>query len=232
MVKYTNTKLEQTNLTEPITTIKNPRIFFQNVEIPDDHVFPYNKNHFTFDFIGASLTNPKRVKYRYMLEGFDKDWSAIVKGNSFTYTNLPAGSYTFKVRSCNNDGVWNKEPVTYQFVINPPFWKTTWFYLLSGFIIVGGLFFFIKWREKKFKEANIILEQKVVERTETITKQKTEIEKKSHVITDSIEYARNIQHAILPADEDLDKQFAEYFILYKPKDIVSGDFYWLIQYYQ
>lgn len=227
LVKYTNTKLEQTNLTEPITSIKNPRISFQNVEIPEDHVFPYTKNHFTFDFVGTSLTNPKRVKYRYMLEGVEKDWSPIVKTNSVTYPDLQPGKYTFKVRSCNNDGVWNKDPVTFQFVINPPFWKTTWFYLLSAIVVVGGLFAYVKVREKKLQAANIILEQKVVERTEVISKQKTEIEKKSSVITDSIEYARNIQQAILPSEEEINKQFSEYFILYKPKDIVSGDFYWM-----
>ena len=79
-----------------VTSIKNPRIFFEKVEIPEDHIFPWIKNHFTFDFVGTSLTNPKRVKYRYMLEGVDKDWSPVVKENSITYPNLESGNYTLK----------------------------------------------------------------------------------------------------------------------------------------
>ena len=233
LVKY-NSKLEKNNLIEPVTTIKNPRLFFQNVEIPEDHIFPWTQNHFTFDFVGTSLTNPKRVKYRYMLDGLDKDWSPVVKENSITYPNLSSGSYTFKVRSCNNDGVWNNEPITFHFIINPPFWKTTWFYILLGILIFSAIIFFTKLRERVLRKENIILEQKVTERTEVIKKQNIEIlqmkdavEKKNIAITDSIEYASIIQQAILPSEEEVNNQFENHFILYKPKDIVSGDFYWI-----
>ncbi len=226
LVKY-NSKLEKNNLIEPVTTIKNPRVFFQYVEIPDDHIFSWTQNHFTFDFVGTSLTNPKRVKYRYMLDGLDKDWSPVVKENSITYPSLQSGNYTFKVRSCNNDGVWNNEPITFQFTIKPPFWKTTWFYILFGIVIFSGIIFFIKLRERVLRKENIILEQKITERTEVIKKQNIEIEKKNTAITDSIEYASIIQQAILPSKEEINTLFKNHFIVYKPKDIVSGDFYWI-----
>ena len=226
LVKY-NSKLEKNNLIEPVTFIKNPRIFFQNVAIPTNHNFSWTQNHFTFDFVGTSLTNPKRVKYRYMLEGLDTEWSPVVKENSVTYPNLQPGKYTFKVRSCNNDGIWNNEPVTFSFVITPPFWKTTWFYIVFGIMIISGIIFFVKIRERVLRKENIILEQKVTERTEVIRKQNIEIEKKNVAITDSIEYASTIQQSILPSNEELNKQFKNHFILYKPKDIVSGDFYWI-----
>ncbi len=233
LVKY-NSKLEKNNLIEPVTSIKNPRIFFENAEIPADHIFSWTQNHFTFDFVGTSLTNPKRVKYRYMLEGLDKDWSPVVKENSITYPNLQSGSYTFKVRSCNNDGVWNIEPVTFHFIINPPFWKTTWFYIILIVVVFSGIIFFIKLREKVLRKENIILEQKVTERTEVIKNQNIEIlqmkdavEKKNIAITDSIEYASTIQQAILPTEAEINEHFKNNFILYKPKDIVSGDFYWI-----
>lgn len=233
LVKY-NSKLEKNNLIEPVTSIKNPRVFFQNVDMPLDNIFPWTQNHFTFDFVGTSLTNPKRVKYRYMLEGLDKEWSPVVRENSITYPNLESGNYTFKVRSCNNDGVWNNEPVAFLFSINPPFWKTTWFYILFGIIFVSAIIFFIKLREKVLRKENIILEQKVTERTEVIKTQNIEIlqmkdavEKKNIAITDSIEYASIIQQAILPSETEMNEHFKNHFILYKPKDIVSGDFYWI-----
>jgi ligand-binding sensor domain-containing protein/serine phosphatase RsbU (regulator of sigma subunit) len=226
LVKY-NASLEKSNFVEAITSIKDPRIFFQNVKIPADHSFSWNQNHVTFDFIGTSLTNPKRVKYRYFLDGVDKDWSPIVKENSVTYPDLQPGKYIFYVRSSNNDGVWNKEPVTFHFEINAPFWKTSWFYFVVLIIIFTIAFAYIKFRERKLRRENIILEQKVIARTEIISKQKDEIEKKNSVIIDSIEYAKNIQQSILPSNEDISRNFAQHFILYTPKDIVSGDFYWM-----
>lgn len=226
LVKY-NSRLERSNLVEPITSIRQPRINFEVVAIPEDHVFSWSQNHFTFDFVGTSLTNPKRVKYRYMLEGLDKEWSPVMKENSVTYPNLAPGEYTFKVRSCNNDGIWNTVPIAYHFVVKPPFWKTTWFYIVMGVVVVTGVILFVKLRERALIKEKMILEQKVEERTEVIRKQTIEIEKKNIAIMDNIEYADNIQRAILPSEEEIRKQFNEHFIFYKPKDIVSGDFYWI-----
>jgi ligand-binding sensor domain-containing protein/serine phosphatase RsbU (regulator of sigma subunit) len=226
LVKY-NAKLEKSNFVEAITSIKDPRIFFQNVKIPADHLFSWSQNHVTFDFIGTSLTNPKRVKYRYFLEGVDKGWSPIVKENSVTYPDLQPGKYVFYVRSSNNDGVWNKEPVTFRFEINAPFWKTSWFYFVVLVVIFAIGFVYIKFRERKLRRENIVLEQKVIARTEIISNQKNEIERKNSVIIDSIEYAKNIQQSILPGNDDINRNFSQHFILYTPKDIVSGDFYWM-----
>ncbi|MBI4931254.1 MAG: SpoIIE family protein phosphatase [Bacteroidetes bacterium] len=225
LVKY-NSNNEKNNEVEPITTIKNPRLFFQEADIPADHVFGWSQNHFTFDFIGTSLTNPKRVKYRYQLEGLDKEKSPIVKENHVTYPSLNPGSYTFNVWSCNNDGVWNTEPVTFQFSITPPFWKTTWFWVSSGIAGLLIIILFVKWREKKLKKENIILEKKVEERTITISKQNVELEKKNVKITDSIDYAKRIQDAVFISEQEMSKFPFEWFLLFKPKDIVSGDFYW------
>jgi ligand-binding sensor domain-containing protein/serine phosphatase RsbU (regulator of sigma subunit) len=224
LVKY-NVLQGLSNRMEPITSIKPPRIYFQSVDIPSNHEFSWGQNHITFDFIGTSLTNPKRVKYRYELVGADKDWSHIVKENSVTYPDLQPGKYTFQVRSCNSDGVWNKEPVQFSFTINPPFWKTPAFYIGLVIVIFAGIFIFIRIREKKLVAKNLQLEQKVAERTVTISKQKEELERKNTVITDSIEYARNIQHSLLPSEEEMGKHFPEHFALNMPKDIVSGDYY-------
>lgn len=226
LVKY-NSKLEKNNLIEPVTYIKPPRINFNIVDIPQNHEFKYDQNHFTFDFIGTSLTNPKRVKYKFMLEGMDKDFSMPVKDNYITYPSLPPGSYTFKVKSCNNDGIWNKEPVTFSFTITPPWWKTWWFYTLSVIISALSIFFIIKIREKRLKEKNQELEKKVEERTEEINLQKIELETKNANITDSIDYAKRIQEAIFLAPQQIKKILPQSFILFKPKDIVSGDFYWI-----
>lgn len=225
LVKY-NSKLEKNNEVEAITIIKNPRLDFKEAEIPEDHVFSWFDNHFTFDFIGTSLTNPKRVKYKYMLAGLDTTWSPITKANSVTFPDLKPGEYTFMVKSCNNDGVWNAEPATFHFVITPPFWQTTWFWALSAVTGLVLIFLFVKWRERKLKKENLILEQKVVERTETISKQNIELEKRNEKITDSIDYAKRIQQAVFVSTQEIKSYPFESFLFFKPKDIVSGDFYW------
>lgn len=225
LVKY-NSKTEEINKIEPITTIKPPRIFFTNEEIPADHVFPWKKNHFTFDFIGTSLTNPKRVRYQYMLEGLDVEWSPVVKENSVTYPNLAPGKYTFKVKAANNDGIWNKEATSYSLIITPPFWKTTWFWSLTGIGLIIAIVFYIKYREQALRKKNMVLEQKVKERTEVINNQKVDLEKKNLNITDSIDYAKRIQQAVFISQKEINSFPFENFLLFKPKDIVSGDFYW------
>jgi len=171
LVKYT-AKHEKNNLVEPVTTLKNPRLFFKEVEIPQNHIFSYFDNHFTFDFIGASLTNPRRVRYKYMLEGMDKDWSPPTKQNYITYPDVHPGKYTFKVMACNNDGIWNKEPQTFSFTISPPFWETWWFYTLVAAVIALVAYTYIGYRERALKRENKVLEEKVNVRTQQLQQEK------------------------------------------------------------
>jgi len=105
---------------------------------------PYRQNHLTFEYIGISLTTPGRVKYQVQLEGFDDNWSPITAATYITYSNLSPGDYTFKVKACNNSGIWNEEPVAYSFRINFPFWQSWWFYLICIIAVAGSLFGFIR----------------------------------------------------------------------------------------
>jgi sensor histidine kinase YesM len=78
-----------------------------------------------------------------MLEGFDKTWSPETKETFARYSNISAGKYVFKVISCNNEGLWNKEPATFSFTILPPVWKTWWFRItLSAAVLVLGFILF------------------------------------------------------------------------------------------
>lgn len=239
LVKYSAAK-DRINNIKPITYLKSPLLYFKEWEVPNDHRFKYDENHLTFYFIGASLTNPKRVKYRYMMEGIDTSYSPATKENHITYQNMAPGTYTFKVISANNDGIWNDTPQIFHFTILPPWWKTWWFYLASIVTFILAIYTFFKYRERQLREKNKLLENKVNERTAElraekenveqknleINKQKEFIEIQNKNITDSIDYAQRIQAVILPPKEFLKASLNEHFILYKPKNIVSGDFYW------
>ena len=194
--------------------------------LPNNLELTYNKTHLTFHFISTSKKIPSKVKYQYKLVPLNDEWIPI-NNNIADFPILPDGEYVFMVRSCNDDGLWDKTPAEYNFVVNPPFWKTIWFILFLVLLGVVIVYLFIKFRERKHRKEKEILEEKVTERTKEVVKQKEIVEEKNKDITDSINYARNIQQALLPGEEDFRNSFEKSLIVYKPRDIVSGDFYWL-----
>jgi len=126
--------------------------------------------------------------------------------------------------------------LTISIIIKKPVWKKWWFYPTNVLLLIILTFIYVKRREYKFLAEKRILEEKVLERTAEIQNQKNEIElqrdlidEKNVSITSSIRYARNIQNAVLPPVELIDRLLPDNFILSKPKDIVSGDFYWLAE---
>ncbi len=95
-----------------------------------------------FRYTALSLTDPGRVRFRYRLEGYDKDWVDAGTRRAAFYTNLPPGNYVFQVIACNHDGIWNTEGATLRFTLRPFFWQTWWFKSLgillgAGLIVVG-----------------------------------------------------------------------------------------------
>jgi ligand-binding sensor domain-containing protein/serine phosphatase RsbU (regulator of sigma subunit) len=179
----------------------------------------HKENYFTFELIALDYVSVEKTKFMYYLEGYDKDWSSPTSVRYVSYTELPGGDYTFKVKATNSDGVWNETATEIKIRVIPPWWKTTWFYVLAGTLILALVFGFISYRTNAIKKENKILENKVSERTK-------ELAEKNRDITSSIEYAKRIQEAILPSKELIFSRLKKVFILYKPKDIVSGDFYW------
>ena len=92
---------------------------------------------FVLEYAGLSFVAPAQVRYRYMLQGFDKQWNEVGARRTAYYTNLPHGSYRFRVQAANNDGVWNETGAELSFTIRPPFYRTLWFYLLASALLVG-----------------------------------------------------------------------------------------------
>ena len=94
-------------------------------------------NHFQFDYAGLSFVAPQKVRYRYMLEGFDHDWTDAGLRRTAYYTNIPPGTYTFRVQAANNDGVWNLEGASLEFRLEPHFYQTVWFYVLLSLALLA-----------------------------------------------------------------------------------------------
>lgn len=97
---------------------------------------PHNRNSFSIQFAALDMRYPNSISYAYQLEGFEKNWNYIGNQRTATYTNLPKGTYTLKVKSTNSDGVWVENVRTMQFTVLPSFWETPWAYLLYTLFIV------------------------------------------------------------------------------------------------
>jgi signal transduction histidine kinase len=106
--------------------------------IPQNLVLPYKHNNITIDFVAIETGKPQMVNYQYMLEGYDKDWSPVVKKTSATFGNMYEGDYIFKVKAQGPGGAWS-EPVTYAFSVLPPWYRSWWAYgiylLVIAFVV-------------------------------------------------------------------------------------------------
>lgn len=139
------------NTYESKISITNFQLYYKDTVLKNKTHLAYDDNNITFNFSGICLTNPEKVNYSYLLEGFEKKWSPESKDRLAMYSNLPPGTYTFKVKSSNNEGVWNRTPATFTFIIDQPFWRT-WFFLLSITIIfILALLFSIRLRIRRIQ---------------------------------------------------------------------------------
>jgi len=131
--------------------ISNIRLFYADTTLPQRSVLSYDMNNISFNYSGICLTNPRKVRYSHILEGFDKKWSPVGFERTVTYSNLPPGKYTFKVKCTNNEGVWTETPAEFVFTIKAPFWKTFWFYILLSLFSVSVLILSIRLRIRSIK---------------------------------------------------------------------------------
>ncbi len=214
----------------------------------------YKNNSVRFSYSALDFNNNTSLQFSCYLEGFDNDWTSWSPENSKEYANLKEGEYTFFVKAKN---VYNTEtkPAQFHFVIYAPWYRTAYAYISYIVLIILALYFAFRLYTRNLRKRKEYLEEIVKIRTaeisqqneeittqnemlydknEEIEQQKYEIEIQRDIayrskkeITDSIIYAKRIQIAIMPRKEYLEDVLPEHFILFKPRDIVSGDYYWV-----
>ena len=227
-----------------------------NFENESNLVLSFINNSIIFNYSAAYFKCEKTNQYSYYLDGFDKDWSEWTKNTEKEYTNLSEGKYKFKVKAKN---IYEKESTIaeYQFIILPPWYRTFLAYFVYGLILLLSFYLGIKLNSKRLMAVNLRLENIIKNRTAEIQQQKEEIQAQAEVlldtnnelekqkneieyqrdhiaeinieVKDSILYASRIQSAIFTPQALINKYLSNYFIINKPRDIVSGDFYWIGQ---
>ncbi|MDT0643566.1 two-component regulator propeller domain-containing protein [Zunongwangia sp. F363] len=115
---------------------------------------------FTIDYAAIDFTRPEKIQFAYYLDGFEDHWNYVQNARSATYTNLPAGNYTFKVKATNSDGVWKEEPTTLKIEVLPPWWFTKIaivFYIIS-FLTIG--YFIYRFIDARVKNKRLIEQER------------------------------------------------------------------------
>ncbi len=135
--------------------------------------FNYQQRVVSFEFAALHYGSPELNRYAYMLEGFDAEWNYVGNRRFATYTNLPAGTYTFRVRGANSDGVWNETGVALAVKVTPPPWKTWWAYTLYVLTALGLVFGYIHYRTAA-QAKELARERAVADRLRRIDKMKDE----------------------------------------------------------
>lgn len=229
----------------------SPSAFPGNVIATESDIveLPYRYNSLSFSYSSPFFGQQQRLIYSYYLEGYDEDWSDWSYSQSKEYTNLPFGFYKFHVKAKNLFEV-ESPSVNYMFRISKPYYLRWYALVLYSLIITMIVWFVVYLNTRMLRVSNIKLQQLVDVRTkelvrseqilleknlelqhqkEEILAQRDEMQDQNKHINASIQYATTIQQAILP---DLSTSFEglfEHFLIYLPKELVSGDFFWVSQ---
>jgi len=217
---------DRKNLIPPFNNVVSVSINDVEYPLKPSYSLPYSKRYSVkVGYVGINFSDPEKVYYQTRLDNYDTDWTKVTTEREVPYS-LGDGHYKFNLVSMNESGLSQENPVTFEIFIKKPFWRTWWFILSLAAFIAGIVVLIVRQREKEQKKVQVYLEKELDARTSVVMKQKYELELQNIEITDSINYAKRIQTSILPDFQRLKEVFSDAFIFFRPRDIVSGDFYW------
>jgi PAS domain S-box-containing protein len=171
-IVYVRTDERVKNNLPPPVVIEDLRADQKPVPLSNHLSLPVGRGRLELRFTGLSLVAPEKVRFRYLLEGFDHEWTEAGSRRVAYYTNVPPGSYVFRVVACNNDGVWSTRPASLAIQLEPHFYQTKTFFFGSIFfavMIAGGAYRVriaaLKRREEKLQK---LVEERTVELEESV----------------------------------------------------------------
>ncbi|SDD00085.1 two-component regulator propeller domain-containing protein [Williamwhitmania taraxaci] len=233
------------NHTPPIAGISGvwvngKRLFYEAASLKTIEL-KHSERNINFELTSLDFNYPEKNRYAYQLEGYDTTWIETVASDRLVqYSNLGPGHYLFRLKSCNSDGVWSAEEVCLAVVVDSPFWQDWWFIVLSLIFISGFVFFIGELRERRLRNDKLLLEKTVADRTsillaqreeiisqrDALQRQHNEIERYNYQLSESLEFAKHLQDSHMQSASELDIICSNHFLIYQPKYLVGGDFYW------
>ena len=145
----------------------NESIFRQNRSINLNH----DDKYFSFEFLAMHFKKPEDNRFAVKMDGFDNDWIDIENRRQMTYSILPKGEYTFRVKAANSDGIIGESDASVKVVVHPPWWETWWAYLAYLSVTIIAIVSIVRIRERNMKRRTEELETTVAERTAEVQAQ-------------------------------------------------------------
>ena len=193
-------------------------ILSKSITESKEMILSYKDDVLSFEFAALHYNSPEDNNYAYIMEGFEEEWNYVGNKREATYTNLDPGKYLFRVKSSNNDGVWNEEDAHIAIIITPPFWETTWFRILAFLIIISSIYMVYKYRVSSIEAHRKELERKVEERTHQLSVQAEELTQSNLELELS---KKDLEEAKKETDNILENVKEGFFLLDKKLEISS-----------
>ena len=139
---------KESGINEPNSPLK------QSITLTNEITLHYYQSSFSLDFAAPGFTSPEMIKYAYKLKGLDKDWTFLESNRKVYFTDLSPGTYVFKLKSTDNNGSWAKTETVLKIRINPPFWLSTWAYILYTIALIMTIFKIVRSYHRRTEEKN------------------------------------------------------------------------------
>ncbi len=186
----------------PPVVINSFKVLEKDTPLPQDDPMTielaYNENSFSFEFVALDYSLPAKNQYAYMLEGLDNAWIAAGTRRYASYTKVPPGNYTFRVKGSNSDGIWNEEGVSLAISVVPAFWQTWWFRIAALSLLIGGIAVVYQYRVRRLLEIERLRVRIASDLHDDVGSSLTKISLQSELIQEGIDpaeqqnYLRNI----------------------------------------
>lgn len=157
----------------------------------------------SFEFASLDYASPEKNRYAYKLDGLDQVWTELGSRRTLMFTTLPPGHYTLRVKGTNGDGIWNEEGAALRLIVNPPWWRTLWAYVLYGFMLTGVVYLIVLFERRREREKGELVEAEL--RTKAAELQSRTVEAEARVLklendrkAHELEEARKLQLSMLP----------------------------------
>ena len=203
--------------------------FDKSITFVKEITLSYKENFISFEFAALDYTNPEKLKYKYMLEGFDQNWNASGNRRYANYTNLRGGEYTFRVQATNADGLWNGKGAALKITITPPFWELWWFQLLAALFIITLIYTVYRMRVHSIHKQREMLQEQVEERTHELkerNRQITAAKKETDDILNNIEEGIFLLNPQLKIESQYSKALEK---IFETKPLANKDFLELLK---